>query len=227
MRREVALLLLCLWTVRPLLAQSDSVYTKPNPADPGGIEGSSPVSLAYAVAIDRTRTNVYTAPLADAKTFRFEHLPVGKYDLVLLTRDHALLEGLSLGEPPSALTPVSLQNLEKRITLADSFFNRRMVHRIGLDGGKALVFVERVRDGPTLKQSGEKLEANLRRLEVIELEQAGDDWQMVTTRHLYREGEKIETNSPFYKELYLGGLGNIRVVDTVKRVRPIVMPAGF
>lgn len=209
-----------------LFAQAGYIYTQPNPADPGGIEGTSPVGLTHAMAIDHARVNVYSAPLSgDGKAFRFEHLPVGKYDLVLVTRDHAVLEGLSLGEPP-ALTPVSKGHLEQRIALADSFFNRRIIHRIGVDGEKALVFVERLRDRQTLKQSGEKLEANLRRLEVIELEQAGDDWQMAATRHMYREGEKIEPGTPFFTHVRIPALGNIRVVDGVKEVGAFAVPGG-
>ena len=226
--RYLALLLLALAPGGPLWAQAGYIYSKPDPAAPGGIEATAPVALTHAIAIDHTRSQVYSAPLAgDAKEFRFEHLPVGKYDLVLVTRDHAVLEGLSLGEPPAALPPASLQNLEKRIALADSFFNRHTMHRIGVDGGKALVFVERIRDHPILKQSGERLEANLRRLEVIELAQAGDDWQMVATRHLYREGEQIEANTPFFRHFYVAGLGNIRVVDSVKQLGALALPAGF
>ncbi len=229
MKREcAALLLLCLLRAAPAWAQAGYIYTHPDPAAPGGIEGTSPVPLTHAMAIDHARANVFSAPLSgDARSFRFEHLPVGKYDLVLVTKDHAVLEGLALGEPPAALSPGSLQNLEKSVTLADSFFNRRVLHRVGVEDGKALVFVERLRDGHTLKQSGEKLEANLRRLEVIELAQAGDDWQMVTTRHIYREGEKIEQGSPFFRHLYVAQLGNIRVVDGVKHVAPLELPAGF
>jgi len=224
----LCILLLFLSPVASLWAQAGYIYTQPDPAAPGGIEGNSPVSLAHVITIDQARSNVYSAPLAgDAKAFRFEHLPVGKYDLILVTRGHAVIEGLSLGEPPSALTPVSLQNLEKRIALADSFFNRRVMHRIGVEDGRALVFVERIRDSPTLKQSGEKLEANLRRLEVIELAQAADDWQMVSTRHIYREGEEIEANTPFFRHFHSAELGNIRVVDSVKHLGPIALPAGF
>jgi len=230
MKREALALALalCLFSAGPLWAQAGYIYTHPDPAAPGGIEGTSPVGLTHAMAIDHARVNVYTAPLSgDAKAFRFEHLPVGKYDIVLVTQDRAVLEGLALGDPPNALSPVSMQNLEKRIALADSFFNRRILHRIGIQDGKALVFVERIRDSRILKQSGETLDANLRRLEVIELAQAADDWQMVATRHMYREGERIEADPPFFKHLYIAGLGNIRVVDGVKHLAPLELPAGF
>jgi len=202
-----------------LPAQSGYIYSKPEAAAAGGIEGSAPAALTHAIAIDHTRVRVYLAGLSgDGRTFRFEHLPVGKYDLVLVTADHAVLEGLSLGEPPGALTPVSRSNLETRVALADSFFNRYIIHRIGIADGKALLFVERVRDKQTLKQSGEKLDANLRRLEIIELAQADDDWQMAETRHLYRESEPIQDAVPFFKHQFVAGLGNIRVVDGMKEL---------
>ncbi len=177
------------------------------------------MALSRAIAVDHTRTRVYSAPLsAGGAAFRFEHLPVGKYDLVLVTRSHSILEGLVLGGSSSALTPVSMKNLEKRVALADSFFNRYAIHRIGVDGEKALAFVERIRDRNILKQSGEKLDANLRRLEIVELARAEDDWQMAETRHLYREGEPIRESPAFFEDVYLSELGNIRVVDAVKQL---------
>ena len=126
--------------------------------------------------------------------------------------------------PPTSLPAASLKNLETRISLADSFFNRYVIHRTGIAGGHILAFVERIRDKTILKQSGEKLDADLRRLEVIELEQAGDDWQMVATRHIYREGEPVEDSPPFFTHFFFSGLGNIRVVDSVKDLGPLTLP---
>jgi hypothetical protein len=141
-----------------------------------------------------------------------------------VTKDGTIYEGLALGAPPDAITPASLKNLRTRIAVADSFFNRNTIHRIGIDGEHVLAFVERVRDQLTLKQSGEKLDSNLRRLEIIELDQASDDWQMAATRNIYREDEPITENPPFFKHVWFSGLGNIRVVDSVKDMGALVPP---
>jgi hypothetical protein len=162
------------------------------------------------------------ADLGDGgKTFQFLHLPVGKYDLVLVAAG-AVFEGLALGDPPDNPDPMSAQNLRTRIGAADSFFNRFAIHRTGLGGDQALAFVERVRDRLTLKQSGEKLDANLRRFEIIELTKAADDWQMATTRHIYREEET--GNTAFLKHFFVSAIGNLRVVDTVKQLGTLALP---
>jgi len=206
-------------------ADTQRIYTQPEAGAAGGIEGSAGIELTHALAVDHERSHVYRAELLDAgKTFRFAHLPIGKYDLVLMAKNRVVYEGLALGEPAPALSPASADNLKKRVSVADSFYNRYTIHRTGFEGDRALAFVERIRDKLTLKQNAEKLGSNLRRFEVIELEQASDDWQMVTTRHLYREEEPIEASPPFFKHFQVPGLGSIRVVDSVKQLGALSLP---
>jgi hypothetical protein len=201
------------------------IYTKPDPAATGGIQGQAGIELTHAIAIDQERVHVYLAELSEAgKSFNFAHIPIGKYDLVLVTKDGAVYEGLTLGDPADSITGTSLKNLQTRIAVADAFFNRSEVYRIGLDGERVLAFVERIRDKVTLKQSGDVLDANLRRLEIIELEQATDDWQMATTRHIYREELPRTDSPPFLKHIYFSGLGNIRVVDSLKDLGALTLP---
>ena len=207
------------------LADQGRIYTKPDPASAGGIAGSADTELTHALAIDHERARVYHAELSGAeKAFRFEHLPVGKYDLVLVAKNRTVYEGLALGDSSPNPSPVSSKNLATRIAVADSFFNRHAVHRTGFEGDRALAFVERIRDRLILKQSGEKLDSNLRRLEIIELEQAADDWQMVTTRHIYREEEPVEKSPGFLRHFRISGLGNIRVVGSVKQLGTVTLP---
>jgi len=207
-----------------LRADPGRIYTAPDPASTGGIEGATTVPLTHALAIDRDRVHVFRAELTDGgKSFLFLHLPVGKFDLVLVAESRAVYEGVSLGDPPEGLDAVSAQNLRTRIAAADSFFNRFEIHRAGLTGDQALAFVERVRDRLTLKQSGEKLGANLRRFEIISLERADDDWQMSATRHIYREEET--TDSSFMKHFFVSTIGNLRVVDSVKQLGTLTLPA--
>jgi len=212
--------------VAALRADPGRIYTNPDPATAGGIAGATSRPLTHALAVEHDRLHVYRAELADGeKTFLFSHLPAGKYDLVLVAAGNLVFEGLQLGEPPANPDPASLQNLGKRVAVADAFFNRCAVCRIGITGDQALVFVERIRDHLTLQQSGEKLNANLRRLEIIELARASDDWQMTTTRHIYREEMPVAPDPAFLQHFFVPTIGNIRVVDSVKQLGTLKLPA--
>ena len=229
---RIMLTLVALFISTPTYAQAGRIYTKPIADATGGIIGKAPEELTHAMAVERDRTRVFLAALSDGgKTFRFEHLPVGKYDLVIVTKGGGVFEGLALGGSLSTLTAASAAHLEKRIKVADTFFNQYVVHRSGLGSldesgdGMVLALVERQRADDVLKQSGERLNQMVRRLEIIELHQATDDWQMVGTRHLYREGEPIAAKTAFFRHAYIPELGNIRVVHEEKDLGTVPLPA--
>ncbi|MEI8036876.1 MAG: hypothetical protein WCJ14_00665 [Verrucomicrobiota bacterium] len=191
------------------------IYTQPGAADTGAIAGKvQGAVLTHAIAVERDRTRVYLAALdANGAGFHFSRLPVGRFDLVLVTKDQRVIEGLGLGAA-EVLGEDRARHLAEAVAKADSFFNRHTRHRVGFSGEVALVFAERIRDGRILRGSGEKLDAALRRLELIELRQADDDWQMVGTRHLYREEAPCLPGIPFLAHLQLPALGGLRVGDT-------------
>ena len=202
------------------------IYTAPDPTATGGIRGSVNAVITHAIAVNHDRLRVYRADMSDGgKTFVFSHLPTGKYDLVLVGKEHVVFEGLSLGEekPATELPPGSLDHLKTRVAAQDAFFNRCRLQRVGFDGGNALVFVERTTDRQTLRQDGTKLNATIRRLEIMEIAQAADDWQVTTTRHLYREEQPPE-GIDFLKHAYLPEIGNLRVIDRVKDLGSILLP---
>jgi hypothetical protein len=220
----LALAILCATLSNGVMAQAGRIYTAPDPASQGELKGTVNLGLTHAIAMERDRAHVYLAALSDGgKTFDFQHLPTGKYDLVLVTQDGQLFEGLNLGEEPSTLTTTQKSKLDRRIALADSFFQSYLAHRVGVDGEIALAFVERFTGGGVLKQSGEKLGAIVRRLEVVELHQATDDWQMTNTRHLYRETEKMRENTKFLKDVFTSELSGIRVVDAPKNLGSLTL----
>jgi acyl dehydratase len=190
------------------------IYTKPLEADTGTITGKvNGAVLTHAIAVERDRTRAYLAVLdAGGAGFRFEKLPVGRFDLVLVTTDNRVIEGANLGEE-TKLPDERAAHLDAGIAKADSFFNRRITHRAGVADGVALVFVERIRDGEILRGSGEKINACLRRLEIIELHEADDEWQMVRTRHLYREETPPVKGIPFLTHQHLPSLCGIRVAS--------------
>jgi len=191
------------------------IYTKPLTTDTGVISAKvNGAVLTHAIAVERDHTRVYLATLdPDGAGFRFPNLPVGRFDLVLVTKDNQVIEGLALGAAAD-LPPDRARHLEQGVAKADSFFNRRVRHRTGIAGEVAWVFTERVRDGQILRGSGEELAAGLRRLEIIELHEAADDWQMVRTRHLYREETPRIKGIPFLTHRYLPALGGVRVAAT-------------
>jgi len=207
-------------------AQAGRIYTQPDPADTGAIAGRTDVELTHAVAVEQDRVRVFLGDLTDeGRAFRFGHLPVGKYDIVFFTKSGTVYEGLALGAPKT-LEEASARNLNKRISLADGFFNRYCVHRTGVsaDGETTLAFVERFRANNILQQSGEALGQMVRRFEVIELTRATDDWQLTSTRHIYREGEPISINPQFHKVVHLPSLGGVRMIATPKDLGIIPLP---
>jgi hypothetical protein len=212
---KILILIAIIAATAPLPVWADGpgrIYTKPAEADTGLITGSvKGAVLTHALAVERDRTRVFRAVLDGAGTgFRFEKLPVGRYDLLLVTRGNRVIEGLALGPAP-ALPEERAQHLEKGVAKADSFFNRHFSHRAGIEGEIALVFVERIRDGQILRGSGEEIQACLRRLEIIELREADDEWQMVKTRHLFREETPKLKGIPFLSHQYLPALGGLRI----------------
>ena len=193
------------------------IYTKTNPTDTGRITGEvTGTTLTHAIAVERDRTRVYLATLdQSARKFDFNHLPVGRFDLLLVTQDGRLVEGLALGAVSNLPAPRA-RHLAEAVAKADSFFNRHVCHRSGIKGETALVLTERIRDQQILRGSGEPLNANLRRLEIIELQQADDDWQMTRTRHLYREETPRQDNTPFLVLTQLPSLSGVRITTTTR-----------
>jgi len=218
MKTTHLLLLLALAAAQPAMAQPGRIYTKADPNATGGIEGEVEVALTHAIAVNRDREHVYLAQLSDeGRKFKFAGLPVGKYDLVLVGHNRELYEGLVLGSDLSSLSTVSRKNYETRATKQDEFFNRSHIHVVGFDHDRILALVERLSTRKILKGSGEPLGKNLRRLEVLELTMAADDWQVAGTRHLYREGEPIGSTEPeFFRHEHVAELGDIRVINEVK-----------
>ena len=217
---KTLIMLGCILTTLAPPARADGpgrIYTQPAATDTGTITGKvKGAALTHAIAVERDRTRVYSGKLdPDGAGFRFSNMPVGRFDLVLVTRDNRVLEGLALGAAAD-LPADRTQHLKQGVAKADSFFNRHRQHRTGVNDGVALVFTERIRDGQILRGSGEELNACLRRLEIIELREADDDWQMVRTRHIYREETPRLKGIPFLVHRHLPALGGLRLAGTAR-----------
>jgi hypothetical protein len=225
LRCAAVLLLLALL---PAVFAADTVqriYTAPDPQDAGGIKGSCDANITHALAVNHDHQRVYRGEVsADGRSFSFAHLPLGKYDLVMVTKDKLVYEGLALGEPTRPdLPPASLANLKKRVDAQDAFFNHTKIHRLGFDGSNCYAFVERTSDRKILRQDAVALGATLRRLEIMELAQADDDWQVTSARHLYREEQPVE-GIDFLTDKYVPEFSNLRVIDSVKDIGSVLLP---
>ena len=201
------------------------LYTVPDARDAGGLKGTCAANITHALAVNHDHLRVYRGAVsADGRAFTFAHLPVGKYDLVLVTGDRLVYEGLALGDDRRTDLPAdSLANLKKRVEAQDAFFNHARIHRFGFDGASCLLFVERTSDRQILRQNGEKLGADVRRLEILEVARAADDWQVTTTRHLYRE-EQPPGGIGFLTDKFVPEFSNLRVIDSVKDLGSVVLP---
>jgi hypothetical protein len=219
---------LALMTAVAMAKETGRLYAHPDAADKGAVRGRlADGEVRLAAAVDQSREKVFLGKPLPSGAFAFERLPVGKFSLALVTRAGALVEGLPLGDEAAwrALEPARADHLRKRIGEADSFFNRSKIHRVGLEGDRALALVERIRDKLVLKGSGAALPAFLRRLEVVELARADDDWELMSSRHFYREEEPQVPEMPFLSHRHEPALGGIRVVDSAVEIATIPAPS--
>ena len=76
--------------------------------------------------------------------------------------------------------------------------------------------VEAAKRSPDTRQQASFINACLRRLEIIELREATDDWQMVRTRHLYREETPRLKGIPFLVHQHLPALGGLRLAGSAR-----------
>ena len=220
------ILVLCLAVVSAYAENTKNFYTKPKPEAGGGITGKVDSPLFIAIALERDRTSSYKGQLEDSGAkFVFKGLPTGKYDLILVTKDDHVVEGLFLGDEPTTVTGENLKRLEERIAAADGFFNKYQLQRFGLieNGAKILAFIERMRDKPALTQGGETLQGAVRRLEIAQFDRSADTWSFLVNRHLYREQE-APGKTQFLKNHHVPQLGGIRVIDSVKDIGSIALP---
>jgi hypothetical protein len=214
------------WVVAGHTQDPRGIYTIPDPSAGGGIALSVDTALTHAMAVEHDRKRVFNGAISpDGLQVKFEHLPTGKYDVVLTAKNRNVFEGIDLGPEPHGLSEISLKNMQDRVATADTFYNRWIIHRTGISEETALLFVERLRDKQIYEQSGKTLPNNLRRFEIIEMRQASDTWQVADTRHLYRETEPIEPSPPFFKHACVAALGSVRVIDQVKNLGKLELPS--
>ena len=179
------------------------------------------------------------ARLADGgKSARFDKLPPDYYDIIVVDPSKMLIhEGISLwdsSEAPVAegdkVAPFqeeirrSLGLRDDRIGGWEGFFDNKQIERIEVAEGRAGVFMQQMRLGKALAESGAVLKGCIHSVDVVWVERSLDDgksgWQVINRQQLYRD--EIESRS-FFRHVRVKGLSGIRIGVREKRIEGIAL----
>lgn len=203
------------------------LYTKPDPANTGGLKGrvakpELPIEEILAMPAENPE-EIYEGEVSGPKrdAFQFKSLPVGKYDLVVIY-PAAFFEGLQLNRDASALTPEDLKKIDATIQKSEPFFTKKFIHR--LEGGTGRASVARgvctyFRDkGSNLLMEhfeGKSDRPDFRRtFKLVLLKDVGPGWQIVRARDLYPVWVDPKRSLPEHH--YSTALNQHRVADQIK-----------
>jgi hypothetical protein len=171
---------------------------------------------------------------AEGAVAEFANLPADYYDVLVVDTDRMTLhEGLALfreAEPAKA-TPEYFEEIKKSLGLRtdriggwDAFFDSKEFVRFETDGARAGVFLQQMRLGTALAESGETLKGCIHSLDVVWVERAkveGAGWQVMARQQLYRDEIAART---FFRSSFVPALQGIRVGTAAKELGPVELP---
>lgn len=210
----------------PLVGRS-RLYTAPDPSNPGGIQGHilrprQPIEQILAIPPDEPRL-VYQGTIegSDKQGFRFEGLPMRKYDLVIIYRN-SFYEGLQLLRGESTLTDDDKAKIDTSIQKSEPYFPYKIIHRLEGETGRgnsarAICTYYLDRKSALLFNShegGYSRDDPRRTFKIVILKQVGPGWQIERSRDLFPIWATPGTLKP--KHEYRKQLSRIRVADSVK-----------
>lgn len=221
------------WALGATAGERTRLYTDPDPASAGGIEGrvidpARPLVQVLAIPADAPEL-VYEGEIsgADRQSFRFSGLPMRNYDLVAIY-DDAFYEGLQLKRGESTLTAEDSQAIDTAIQKSEPFFPKKIIHRLSGetgDGNLARCICTFLRDR-TSEAYWDKEQAAIsktgawrRTFKLLMLKDVGPGWQIVRARDLYpvwtdpaapKKAQPQHHHSP--------ALQRIRVADSIKNI---------
>jgi len=208
--------------------QSSKLYTDPDPAAGGGVEGEIIAPNQAIVAIFATPQEawekVYRGEVVgdDGRSFRFSGLPIGKYDLMVVYGNR-FFEGWTLnrdGADKPPLTAKDQAQIAETINKSTPFFNTKKIHRVeGYTGraGQARCVLQDLRTRPTTLQSGDiRSDIQIRSLKLALLEDVNIGWSLENTREFLRQEVGGTEFRGLFPHQYSPRLNSIRVIDSVK-----------
>ena len=208
-------------------AERHRLYTTPDPAASGGIEGSisypyDPIEQILAIPPDEPRF-VYegTVSGSDRRDFRFSGLPMRKYDLVVIYKDR-FFEGLRLQRKENTLTPDDITKIKTSIDKCEPFFTAKIIHRLEGTTGRgntARCICTFVREKKSSTMAEGEGSGYRRTFKVVLLKDVGPGWQITRTRDLYPIWASPKNARP--KHTYSRKLSRVRVSDRVKKLDSI------
>lgn len=225
-----AVLLLCGLNPGAGAGERTRLYTEPDPASPGGIEGrvadpARPLLQVLAIPPDAPE-QVYQAEItgADRQGFRFTGLPMRGYDLIVIYED-AFYEGLQLKRGESTLTEEDEAAIQASIQKSEPFFLKKFVHRLSGetgDGNQARCICTFLRDAKS-EAYMDKEQAAIsatgawrRTFKLVLLKDVGPGWQIVRARDLYPVW--VEPKKAGCPHRHAPALQRVRVADGVKNI---------
>ncbi len=213
--------------------QSTRLYTPPDSSAPGGImfqvpERVAPVRAAVAVPA-LSREKAYAGQISDdGRRVVFHGLPTDRYDL-LLVFDRWFAEGFLLHRDPSTLTPDDQNGIRETIERSVPFFDTKVIHRcegVGGQAGRAAAVLQEVRTRPvTLQDASVRTDIQVRSLKLAFLEEVGPGWHLVRTRELLRQEVGPNDAKGVLRHVFVPALQGIRVLDSVRDLGVVDLPA--
>lgn len=204
------------------------LYTTPDPAATGGIEGSvaypsEAIEQVLAIPPDEPRW-VYegTVTGSDRRSFRFTGLPMRKYDLVVIYKNR-FYEGLQLHREDNTLTKGDVAQITTTIQKCEPFFTAKIIHRLEGTTGRGnlarciCTFVREKKSETWLAEASGS--GNRRTFKIVMLKQVGPGWQIVRSRDLYPIWATPGISRPTHG--YSRELSRVRVTDRVKKLSPL------
>jgi hypothetical protein len=203
------------------------LYTKPDPANTGGLKGrianpALPIEEILATPAENPE-EIYEGAISDSQrtSFEFKNLPVGKYDLVVVY-PAAFYEGLRLNRDANTLTPDDQKKIDASIQKSEPFFTKKFIHRVEGETGRgkdARAICTYFRDkGSNLLMEhfeGKSDRPDFRRtFKLVLLKDVGPGWQIARARDLYPVWINPKSALPVHK--FSAALSQFRVADQIK-----------
>lgn len=212
--------------VDPLEGRS-RLYTEPDPSSSGGITGrivqpAQPIEQILATPPDAPQL-VYKGTITgeDKQSFRFDGLPMRKYDLVVIY-ENALFEGLQLARGDNTLTAGDREKIDASIQKSEPYYPDKIIHRLEGETGRGnharAICTFYLESGSELLfntyEGASRREDPRRAFKLIILKDVGPGWQIERARDLYSKWASKSTLQP--KHHFRPELSRIRVADSIK-----------